>query len=61
MEESVHVTRSRATRQSSGRYETHIKGKWQQKILLSYMKETAKQYMEVDYKIFISVFFGEIF
>ena len=38
-----------------------VKGKWQQKILSSYLKETAIQYMEVYYRIFISALFGEIF
>ena len=42
-------------------YECFVKGKWQQKILLSHLKETLKQYIEVYYKIFISVSLREIF
>ena len=42
-------------------YECFVKGKWQQKILLSHLKETLKQYIEVCYKIFISVSLREIF
>ena len=38
-----------------------VKGKWQQKILWSHLKETLKQYIEVYYKIFISVSLREIF
>ena len=32
-----------------------FKGKWQQKILFSHLRETLKSYIEVYYKIFISV------
>ena len=35
-------------------YKSSVKGKCN-------LKETAKQYIEVDYRIFISVLFGEIF
>ena len=45
----------------SGINEDHVKGKWQQKFLSSYLKETLKQYIEVYYRIFISALFGEIF
>ena len=38
-----------------------FKGKWQQNFLLSHLKETPKQYIEVYYGIFISALFGEIF
>ena len=38
-----------------------LKGKWQQKFLSSYLKETPKQCIEVNYRIFISALFGEIF
>ena len=38
-----------------------IKGKWQQKFLSAYLKETPKQYIEVYHRIFISALFGEIF
>ena len=38
-----------------------VKGKWQQNILLSHLKETLKQYIEVYYKIFISVSLRAIF
>ena len=38
-----------------------VKGKWQQKFLWAYLKETPKQYIEVYYRIFISALFGEIF
>ena len=38
-----------------------VKGKWQQKFLSAYLKETPKQYIEVYYRIFISALFGEIF
>ena len=38
-----------------------IKGKWQQNVLSSHLKETPKQYIEVYYRIFISALFGEIF
>ena len=42
-----------------------LKGKWQQKILSSYLKKTPKQYKEIYYrifnKIFISALLGEIF
>ena len=38
-----------------------LKGKWQQKFLSSYLKETPKQYIEVNYRIFISALFGGIF
>ena len=38
-----------------------LKGKWQQKFLSFYLKETPKQYIEVYYRIFISALFGEIF
>ena len=38
-----------------------LQGKWQQKSLLSYSKETPKQHIEVYYRIFISALFGEIF
>ena len=41
--------------------EAWLKGKWQQKILLSHLKETLKQYIEVYYKIFISVSPWKIF
>ena len=40
---------------------TSFKGKWQQKILLSHLKGTLKQYIEVYYKIFIFVSLREIF
>ena len=42
-----------------GKY--NLKGKWQQKFLSAYLKETPKQYIEVYYRIFISALFGEIF
>ena len=29
-------------------YDYYIKGKWKQKFLSSYLKETPKQYIEVD-------------
>ena len=38
-----------------------FKGKWQQKFLSAYLKETPKQYIEVYYRIFIPALFGEIF
>ena len=38
-----------------------LKGKWQQKFLSSYLKETPKQCIEVNYRILISALFGEIF
>ena len=38
-----------------------VKGKWQQNVLSSHLKETPKQYIEVYYRIFISALFGEIF
>ena len=38
-----------------------LKGKWQQKFLSSYLKETPKQCIQVNYRIFISALFGEIF
>ena len=38
-----------------------LKGKWQQKFLSAYLKETPKQFIEVYYRIFISALFGEIF
>ena len=38
-----------------------VKGKWQQNFLLSHLKDTPKQYIEVYYRIFISALFGEIF
>ena len=38
-----------------------FKGKWQQKILSAYLKETPKQYIEVYYRILIPALFGEIF
>ena len=38
-----------------------IKGKWQQKFLSAYLKETPKQYIKVYYRILISTLFGEIF
>ena len=38
-----------------------IKGKWQQKILLSHLKETLKQKIEVYCQIFISVLLRDIF
>ena len=39
----------------------YTKGKWQQKFLLSHLKETPKQYIELYYRIFISALFHEIF
>ena len=42
-------------------YYSLFKGKWQQKFLSAYLKETPKQYIEVYYRIFISALFGEIF
>ena len=39
----------------------YIKGKWQQNVLSSHLKETPKQYIEVCNRIFISALFGEIF
>ena len=38
-----------------------VKGKWQQNFLLSRLKETPKQYIEVYYRILISALFSEIF
>ena len=38
-----------------------LKGKWQQKFLSAYLKETPKQYIEAYYRIFISALFGKIF
>mgnify|MGYP002804565026 CR=1 FL=1 len=38
-----------------------LKGKWQQKILSSHLKETPKQYIEVLHRIFTSALFREIF
>ena len=38
-----------------------LKGKWQQNFLLSHLKETSKQYIEVYCRIFTSALFGEIF
>ena len=38
-----------------------FKGRWGQKFLSSYLKETPKQYIEVYYRIFISALFGELF
>ena len=38
-----------------------FQGKWQQKFLSSYLKETPKQYIEVYYRILISALFREIF
>ena len=43
------------------KYKFWFKGKWQQKYLMAYLKETPKQYIEVYYRIFISALFGEIF
>ena len=40
---------------------SYIKGKCQQKFLSAYLKETPKQYIEVNYRIFIPALFGEIF
>ena len=38
-----------------------FKGKWQQKFLSAYLKQTPKQYIEVYYRTLISALFGEIF
>ena len=38
-----------------------IEGKWQQKFLSFYLKETPKQYTEVCYRIFMPALFREIF
>ena len=37
-----------------------VQGKWQQNFLSSHLKETRKQYIEVDYRIFISALISEI-
>ena len=37
------------------------KEKWQQNFLSSYLKDTAIQYIEVYYRIFISALIGVIF
>ena len=38
-----------------------FKGKWQQNFLSSHLKEALKQYIEVYYRIFISVLIGDLF
>ena len=39
----------------------NFKGKLQQKFLLSYLKETPKQYIEIYYRIFRFALFRDIF
>ena len=42
-------------------FSTFVKGKWQQKILSSHLKETPKQSIGVFNRVFTSALFREIF